>query len=94
MGEYAKKATMEEVWAATLASERPRPKGEEALRETLRKAEEVRIKGEKALQESHVKTAESLRQTQKEVRELNESLKEGGGNFNNKWGHFLENLLE
>ena len=28
------------------------------------------------------------------MRELNESLKEANGNFNKKWGHFLENLLE
>ena len=83
MGESAKKATMEEVWAAIKASEEARLRGEEA-----------RIKGEKALRESHLKTEESLRKTQKEVRELNESLKEANGNFNNKWGHFLENLLE
>ena len=69
MGESAKKATMEEVWAAIKASE------------------DARREGEKALRESHL-------QTQKEVRELNESLKEANGNFNNKWGHFLENLLE
>ena len=69
MGEPAKKATMEEVWAAIKASE------------------DARREGEKALRESHL-------QTQKEVRELNESLKEANGNFNNKWGHFLENLLE
>ena len=28
------------------------------------------------------------------MRELNESLKDANGNFNNKWGHFIENLLE
>ena len=76
MGEPAKKATMEEVWAA------------------IRATEEARLRGEEALRESQIKTEESLRQTQKEVRELNESLKEANGNFNNKWGHFLENLLE
>ena len=80
MGEPAKKATMEEVWAAIKASEEARREGEKALRESQRR-------GEEALRKSHL-------QTQKEVRELNESLKEANGNFNNKWGHFLENLLE
>ena len=58
-----------------------------ATEEARLRGEEARIKGEAALRESHL-------QTQKEVRELNESLKEANGNFNNKWGHFLENLLE
>ena len=49
---------------------------------------------EQALRESHLQTQKEVQQTQKEVRALNQSLKEGGGNFNNKWGHFLENLLE
>ena len=93
---------------ARLRGEEARIRGDEALRDTIRKGEEVRIKGEKALQESQkalqesqMKTKESLRQTQKvvqetgkEVQKLNESLKEANGNFNNKWGHFLENLLE
>ena len=94
MGEPAKKATMEEVWAAIKASEDARREGEKSLREAQikteeaqQRTEEARLKGEKALRESHL-------QTQKEVRELNESLKEANGNFNNKWGHFLENLLE
>ena len=94
MGEPEKKVTVEEVWAAIRASEEARLRGEEALRESQIKTEEALRESQRKTEESQRKTEESLRQTQKEVRELNKSLKEANGNFNNKWGHFLENLLE
>ena len=83
MGELAKKATIEEVWAATKATEEARLRGEEALRESRRKTEE-----------SQRKTEESLRQTQKAVRELSRNLDKANGNFKNEWGRFFENFFE
>ena len=101
MSKFAKKATLEEVWAVIKAGEESRIKAEEARI----RAEEARIKGMEDLREALKKsrqevaeaqkqTEESLKQTQKEVRELNDSLKEANGNFNNKWGRFLENFLK
>ena len=101
MGEPLKKATMGEVWAAIKASEEASAKFRRDFEETFKISEEARRKDEKLLkesqrktEESQRKTEESLRQTQKEVRELGINLDKANGNFNNKWGHFLENLLE
>ena len=105
MGEPAKKATMEEVWAAIKATEEARLRGEEALRKTQQKAEEARLKGEEALrktqqkaEEARLKGEEALREAQQRTEEalqkLTENLNKASGDFTNKWGQFLENLVK
>ena len=89
-----KTATAEEVWATIDALGKAQQRTEKALRESHQKTEKALRESHRKTEESHRKTEESLRKTQKEVSELNKSLKEANGNFNNKWGHFLENLLE
>ena len=89
MDETLQKA-MEQAWAAIRASEEARRKGEESLRESLRGLQESQGKTEESLrglQESQGKTEESLR-------ELGDHLRRADGNFNTKWGHFLENFVE
>ena len=76
MGESAKKATMEEVWAAIKATEEARLRGEEALRKAQQKTEEAQQRTEEALQE------------------LTKNLNKASGDFTNKWGQFLENLVK
>ena len=87
MGEPAKKATMEEVWAAIKASEDARREGEKALRESQRK-------GEAALREAQQRTEEAQQKTEEALQQLTENLNKASGDFTNKWGQFLENLIE
>ena len=91
-------ATPEEAWAAIeeLAQTQKRTAKEnaEGMKE-LRKAQE---KTEKALRESQEKTEKALREsqekTEKALRELSKNLNAANGNFNNKWGNFLESLVK
>ena len=82
-----KSATPDEVWAAI-----------DKLTETQNRAEEERRKGEKALREAQEKTEKTLRESQQEtekaLQELTKNLNAANGNFNNKWGKFLENLVK
>ena len=101
MGEPAKKATMEEVWAAIKATEEARLRGEEALRKTQQKAEEARLKGEEALreaqqrtEEAQQRTEEAQQKTEEALQKLTENLNKASGDFTNKWGQFLENLVK
>ena len=86
--------------------EKERREGEKALRESLRESQQ---KTEKALRESQQKTEKALRELSKSLkesnreltknldesnRELTKNLNAANGNFNNKWGNFLENLVK
>ncbi len=88
-----RKASLEDAWAAI-----------EALVETQQKREKAQQKTEKALVEAQQKTAlaqqkteESLRESQQKTQEylqkLGDNLDKANGNFNNKWGRFMENLV-
>ena len=77
-------------------------KTEKSLRESQEKTEkslrESQEKTEKSLRESQEKTEKALRELKKSLkesnRELTKNLNEANGNFNNKWGKFLENLVK
>ena len=104
-----KSATAEEAWAAieelAQAQDRREKENAEGMKE-LRKAQELTEKAlresqektEKALRESQEKTEKALRELSKNLkesnRELTKNLNEANGNFNNKWGNFLENLVK
>ena len=89
-----RKASLEDAWAAI-----------EALVETQQKREKAQQKTENALVEAQQKTAlaqqkteESLRElaqqkTEEYLQKLGENLDKANGNFNNKWGRFMENLV-
>ena len=80
-------ATPEEAWAAieelAQVQKRTAKENAEGMKE-LRKAQE---KTEKTLRESQQKTEKALRQ-------LTKNLNAANGNFNNKWGNSLENLVK
>ena len=67
--------------------EKERREGEKALREAQERTAEAQQKTEKALRESQEKTEKALRQ-------LTKNLNAANGNFNNKWGNFLESLVK
>ena len=67
--------------------EKARREGEKALREAQERTAEAQQKTEKALRESQEKTEKALRQ-------LTKNLNAANGNFNNKWGNFLESLVK
>ena len=82
--------------------EKERREGEKALREAQEKTEkalrESQQKTEKALRESQQKTEKALRELAKNLKESNQELTKNlnaaNGNFNNKWGNFLESLVK
>ncbi len=103
-----RKSSLEDAFDAIRLSEESRRKGEESLRESLResqrKTEESQRKTEASLRESQRKTEESLRESQKKtekalqktqeyLKKLGDNLDKANGNFNNKWGRFMENLV-
>ena len=83
MAVTAKKATLEEVWGIIKELGESHRKTEESLREYKRE-----------MQESQRKTEESQRKTEESIRKTQKAIDMANGNFNNKWGRFLENLLQ
>ena len=95
-----KLATAEEVWALIRENaegmkelrkeqqktEKARREGEKALREAQQRTEEARREGEKALREAQQRTEEALQNLAKDLDQAN-------GNFNRKWGDFLEKFV-
>ena len=67
-------------------TEESQKKTEAGLQEFQRKTEESQRKTEKSLRESQRKTEKSIQKTQ-------ESINKSEGNFNNKWGAFMESLI-
>ena len=79
---------------------RAQQKTEEAQQKTeeaQQKTEEAQQKTEESLremQESQQKTEESLREMQEAVAQTQKNIDKANGNFNSKWGRFLENLVK
>ena len=104
MGESAKKSTIEEVWAAIKASEKASAK----FRRDFEKSEEARLRGEEALrkaqqrteeaqqrtEEAQQRTEEAQQRTEEALQQLTKNLNKASGDFTNKWGQFLENLVK
>ena len=92
-----RKSSLEDAFDAIRLSEESRRKGEESLRESLResqrKTEESQRKTEASLRESQKKTEKALQETQEYLKKLGDNLDKANGNFNNKWGRFMENLV-
>ena len=90
-GEKALREAQEKTEKARREGEKERREGEKALREAQEKTE-------KALRESQEKTEEALRELSKSLKESNQELTKNlnaaNGNFNNKWGNFLESLVK
>ena len=85
-----KTATPSEVWAAIGELTKAQQRTEEAQQRTeeaQQRTEEARREGERVLREAQQKTQESLQ-------DLTAKLNQADGNFNRKWGQFLENLVK
>ena len=87
---HPKTATAEEVWATIRALGEAQKKTEEALRASQQRTEESRQKTEESLRDLH----RTQQKTEEGLQELRASLNEASGNFNRKWGQFLENLVK
>ena len=89
---------MKELRKAQERREKENAEGMKELRKAIQLTEEARREGEKVLRESQRETEkvirESRQETEKALRELSKSLNEANGNFNNKWGKFLESLVK
>ena len=69
-------------------------KTQESLQETQRAMRKSQEKTEKTMRESRKETEKSLQKTQESFQNLNKSLDKASGNFNNKWGAFMEGLVK
>ena len=94
-----------EIGVAQKESAEERERGEAELRKSLQKSVEERERGEAELRKSFQKSVEerkrgeaelreSLKRVHEAQRETQKKLDQASGNFNNKWGEFLENFVE
>ena len=97
-GEKALREAQERTEKARREGEKARREGEKERREGEKALREAQEKTEKALRESQEKTEKALRELSKSLKESNQELTKNlnaaNGNFNNKWGNFLENLVK
>ena len=70
----------------------------EDIRQIFREIAEMKKKNDQELAEIQKKNAKELalerKKTEQSFRELQKSLNQANGNFNNKWGTFMENLIQ
>ena len=79
----SKTATLEDIQDIIRDLGHSQKKTQESLQETQR-----------AMRESRKETEKSLQKTQESLQNLNKSLDKASGNFNNKWGAFMEGLVK
>ena len=66
----------------------------ESKLETDRILKESKLETDRILKESKLETDRQMKETDKQLKELGQSIREANGNFDNKWGQFLENLVK
>ena len=95
-----KTATAEEVWAtidalgkAQRRTEEARREGEKALREAQQRTEEAQQRTEEARREGEKALREAQKRTEEALQNLAKDLDQANGNFNRKWGDFLEKFV-
>ena len=84
----------EQVSEAQQQGEVARQRLAEQVSEAQRQGEVARQRLAKQVSEAQQRTEKALKETQAVVREQSESLKRASGNFNNKWGAFMEKLVK
>ena len=98
-----KTATAEEVWATIDAlgkAQQRTEKAQQRTEEAQQRTEEARREGEKALreaqrrtEEAQQRTEEAQQRTEEALQNLAKDLEQANGNFNRKWGDFLEKFV-
>ena len=86
-------AALKEVAEAQKKTEEAQKKTEEAQKKTV-EAQQRTEGALKEVAEAQKETEESLKETQTVVKEQSENLDKASGNFNNKWGAFMEKLVK
>ena len=93
----SRKETEKSLQETQRAMKESRKETEESIQETqksLQKTQESLQETEKTMRESRKETEKSLQKTQESLQNLNKSLDKASGNFNNKWGAFMEGLVK
>ena len=85
-----KKTTIDDVWEILAELGEAQKKTEEARREGEKSLREAQQRTEEAQQ----RTEEAQQKTEKAIQKLTENLNKADGDFRNKWGQFLENLVK
>ena len=89
-----KTATPEEVWAVI----KENAEGMKELRKAQQRTEKENAEGMKELRKAQQRTekenAEGMKELRKALRELTKNQNQANGQFNRKWGQFLENLVK
>ena len=103
-----KTATPEEVWAAIKELTKAQQRTEEAQQRTeeiqqrtekenaegMKELRKVQQRTEEAQQRTEKENAEGMKELRKALRELTKNQNQANGQFNRKWGQFLENLVK
>ena len=94
-----RKATLEDVWEtinslgeAQKQTEKAQQKTEKLLQETQKGQKEVQ-EAQKRTEKAQQKTEKAQQKTEESLQSLGEKLDQADGNFNSKWGRFLEDLV-
>ena len=93
----AKKATLEDAWGIILELGKAQKETDRQLKETdrQRKETDLQIKEtDRQLKETGRELKASHQRTEVSLKNLSESIDKANGNFNQKWGDFLENFVE
>ena len=101
MPNVAKKTTLEDVWEIIKELGEAQKETDRQLKETSFELKEAKKESDRQLKETDRQLKETDRQLKESTFELREAVKKTvrsiaktNGNFNSKWGSFLENLVE
>ena len=89
-GEVARQRLAEQVSEAQQRTEA----AQQRLTEQMEKSQRETRAALKEVAEAQKETEKSLEETQKAVKEQSKNLDKASGNFNNKWGAFMEKLVK
>ena len=105
MANAAKKVTLEDAWEIVKELGKAQKETDRQLKETCFELKEVQKETDRQLKETCFELKEAQKETDRQLKETSFELKEAvketmrsvdktNGNFNNKWGSFLEDLVQ
>ena len=105
MANAAKKVTLEDAWEIVKELGKAQQETDRQLKESSFELKEAQKETDRQLKESSFELKEAQKETDRQLKEISIELKKDfkktmtsidktNGNFNNKWGEFLEDLVE
>ena len=94
MANAAKKATLEDAWEIVKELGKAQKETDRQLKETCFELKEAQKETDRQLKETDRQLKETSFELKEAVKETMRSVEKTNGNFNNKWGSFLEDLVQ